>query len=156
MLGQMPDSGVSDNIRKTSGANIRKASGMTKTNTSSQLKKKEGPSSAPSLKKKFEEHGKRRVIDEFLKTAKKPSVAPDLPLKFQTVRERKLTVVNTMRDKPQTLSLDPSAKPDLGDVIIAAAAAKMVKLDPATPTPTSQEFGAQYCRWDVQRPIFCK
>lgn len=45
------------------------------------------------------------------------------------------------------LSLDPSAKPDLGDVIIAAAAAKMVKLDPATPSPTSQEFGAQYCRW---------
>ena len=44
------------------------------------------------------------------------------------------------------LSLDPSSKPDLGDVIIAAAAAKMVKLDPAVPAPTSQEFGAQYCR----------
>ena len=42
--------------------------------------------------------------------------------------------------------MDPSAKPDLGDVIIAAAAAKMVKLDPAMPSPTSQEFGAQYCR----------
>ena len=150
MLGQMPDPGVSDNIRKTSTAKNRKASDMTKANTSSQSKKKEGPSSAPSVKKKFEEHGKRRVIDEFLKTPKKLSVAPDLPLKFQTVRERKLTVVNTMREKPQALSLDPSAKPDLGDVIIAAAAAKMVKLDPAVPTPTSQEFGAQYCRCDQQ------
>ena len=34
----------------------------------------------------------------------------------------------------------------MGDVIIAAAAAKMVKLDPGVPTPTTEEFGAQYCR----------
>lgn len=99
MLGQMPDPGVSEKIRKTTRAKTsKKASGIWK----SPSKKKEGPSSAPSLKKKFEEHGKRRVIDEFLKTSKKSSVAaPDLPLSLQTVRERKLTVVNTMRDTTQ-------------------------------------------------------
>ena len=102
MLGQMPDPEVSEKIRKTTRAkSSRKASEMTK--PLSQSKKKEGPSSAPSLKKKFEEHGKRRVIDEFLKTAKKPSVVADVPLKLQTARERKLTVVNTMRDAPQKL-----------------------------------------------------
>ena len=101
-MGQMPDQEVSEKIRKTTRAkSTRKASDMTK--SLSQSKKKEGPSSAPSLKKKFEEHGKRRVIDEFLKTAKKPSVVADVPLKLQTARERKLTVVNTMRDAPQKL-----------------------------------------------------
>ena len=106
MLGQMPDPEVSDNIRKRSRAkSSRKGSEKPKATNSSLSKKKEGPSSAPSLKKKFEEHGKRVVIDEFLKTAKKPSVALDVPLKLQTARERKLTVVNTMRDAPQKLRL---------------------------------------------------
>ena len=96
----MPDPGVGEKIRKTTRAkSSRKATEIMK--TSSPSKKKEGPSSAPSLKKKFVEHGKRRVIDEFLKTSKKPSVAPDLPLNLQTVRERKLTVVNNMRDATQ-------------------------------------------------------
>ena len=55
-------------------------------------------------------------------------------------------MMNLKRIKYTFFSLNPSDKPDLGDVIIAAAAAKMVKLDPTTPSPTSQEFGAQYCR----------
>ena len=66
-------------------------------------KKKESYGPPPSVKKKFEEHGKRKVIAEFLNTPKKPSVVAavqELPLKQQTVRERKITVLNTMRDKP--------------------------------------------------------
>ena len=94
----------------------------------------------PSVKKKFEEHGKRQVITEFLKTPKKSSVNLDnVPLRLQTTRERKLTVVNAMRSPDKKISTvspasapdcDLPAKPDMGDIIIAAAAAKMVKLDP--------------------------
>ena len=40
---------------------------------------------------------------------------------------------------------DPG-KTELSDLVIAAAAAKMVKLDPGVPEPTAEEFGAQYCR----------
>ena len=94
----------------------------------------------PSVKRKFEEHDKRKVITEFLKSPKKSSVnLENVPLGLQTARERKVTVVNAMRSpdkKISTASLasttasDLPAKPDLGDIIIAAAAAKVVKLDP--------------------------
>ena len=94
----------------------------------------------PSVKRKFEEHDKRKVINEFLKTPKKSSVKlENVPLRLQTARERKLTVVNAMRSPDKKISTvspatapgsDLPAKPDLGDIIIAAAAAKMVKLDP--------------------------
>ena len=101
MLGQMPDPDYADNSRKTTKTkSSRKYSEITSPNPSKQSRKKDAPVSAPSLKKKFEEHGKRRVIDDFLKTPKKPSVAPDLPLKLQTARERKMTVINNMRDAP--------------------------------------------------------
>ena len=145
MLGQSP---VKTPTKKISRKKSKQSS-LEMQNTPRRIKKKEVSDPAPSVKKKFEEHGKRRVIDDYLKSPKKSSVmfAEDTPLKLQTARERKLTVVNTMRDshldKISPLSKD---KPDLGDVIIAAAAAKMVKLDPSVPEPTSQEFGAQYCR----------
>ena len=93
----------------------------------------------PSIKRKFEEHDKRKVITEFLRSPKKSSVnLESVPLRLQTARERKVTVVNAMRSpdkKISTVSLtsDLPAKPDLGDIIIAAAAAKMVKLDPTVP-----------------------
>ena len=106
----------------------------------------------PSVKRKFEEHDKRKVITEFLRSPKKSSVnLESVPLRLQTARERKVTVVNAMRSpdkKISTVSLtsDLPAKPDLGDIIIAAAAAKMVKLDPTVPEPTQTEVGKQYCR----------
>ena len=94
----------------------------------------------PSVKRKFEEHDKRKVISEFLRSPKKSSVnLENVPLRLQTTRERKLTVVNAMRSPAKNLppvspapapSLDLPAKPDMADIIIAAAAAKMVKLDP--------------------------
>ena len=106
----------------------------------------------PSVRRKFEEHDKRKVIDEFLRTPKKSSVnLENVPLRLQTARERKVTVVNAMRSpdkKISTASLasDLPPKPDLGDIIIAAAAAKMVKLDPTVPEPSLTEVGKQYCR----------
>ena len=92
------------------------------------------------MKRKFEEHDKRKVISEFLRSPKKSSVnLENVPLRLQTTRERKLTVVNAMRSPAKNLpplspapapGLDLPSKPDMADIIIAAAAAKMVKLDP--------------------------
>ena len=92
------------------------------------------------MRRKFEEHDKRKVITEFLRSPKKSSVnLEQVPLSLQTARERKVTVVNAMLSPDKKISTvspastaDPDipAKPDLGDIIIAAAAAKMVKLDP--------------------------
>ena len=79
------------------------------------------------------EHDKRKVIDDYLKSPKKSSVNLDnVPLRLQTKRERKLTVVNVMRGEDKSLSPAPvlPPKPGMADIIIAAAAAKMVKLDP--------------------------
>lgn len=102
--------------------------------------KRDSSAPPPSVRRKFEEHDKRKVITEFLRSPKKSSVnLENVPLGLQTARERKVTVVNAMRSpdkKISTASLasttasDLPAKPDLGDIIIAAAAAKVVKLDP--------------------------
>ena len=129
-----------------------KLSSMELLNTTRRTKKKETIDPTPSVKKKFEEHGKRRLIDDYLKSSKKSTFmfAEDTPLKLQTTRERKLTVVNSMRDNLDQISPQSKDKPDMGDIIIAAAAAKMVKLDPSVPEPTSQEFGVQHCRKVLQ------
>ena len=107
---------------------------------------RESSAPPPTVKKKFEEHDKRKVIDQFLKSPKKSSVPLDnVPLRLQTARERKLTVVNAMRSpdkKASSSSLvtaDLPPKPGLSDVIIAAAAAKMVKLDPTGLTEDNPE-----------------
>ena len=48
----------------------------------------------PSMRRKFEEHDKRKVITEFLRSPKKSSVnLEQVPLSLQTTRERKVTVV---------------------------------------------------------------
>ena len=73
-----------------------------------------------------------------MRTSPKESSVPleNVPLRLQTARERKLTVVNAMRSPDKKLSssslvtADLPPKPKLSDVILAAAAAKMVKLDP--------------------------
>ena len=98
---------------------------------------RESSAPPPTVKKKFEEHDKRKVIDQFLKSPKESSVPlENVPLRLQTARERKLTVVNAMRSPDKKLSsstlvtADLPPKPKLSDVILAAAAAKMVKLDP--------------------------
>ena len=48
--------------------------------------------------------------------------------------------------KPACSPAPDPGKTELSDLVIAAAAAKMVKLDPGVPEPTAEEFGAQYCR----------
>ena len=150
MLGQLPPSSTTT-TKKLSRSRSRNKSAEPTSQRKSSRREQSDPA-PPSTKKKFEEYEKRKTIDDYLKSPKKSSVSfsDDLPLKLQTARERKLTVVNTMRKEssvpPVKLSPGLSSKPDLGDVIIAAAAAKMVKLDPAVPAPTTEEFGAQYCR----------
>ena len=95
---------------------------------------RESSAPPPSVKKKFQEHDKRQVINQFLKSPKKSSIPLDnVPLRLQTTKERKLTVVNAMRTPEKKVSIptapDLPPKPDMGDIILAAAAAKMVKLD---------------------------
>ena len=71
-------------------------------NPSPRKSSKRETSDPPSTKKKFEEHEKRKVIDDYLKSPKKSTVtvSENVPLKLQTTRERKLTVVNTMKETP--------------------------------------------------------
>ena len=55
-------------------------------------------------------------------------------------------MLNHYLHKPACSPAPDPGKTELSDLVIAAAAAKMVKLDPGVPEPTAEEFGAQYCK----------
>ena len=97
MLGQAPSSLTP--MKKVSRSRSRN---LSMENPSPRKASRRDTSDPPSTKKKFEEHEKRKVIDGYLKSPKKSAVtfSDDIPLKLQTTRERKLTVVNTMKDTP--------------------------------------------------------
>ena len=104
MLGHVQSSQDLASSRKVSRSRSRNKSLEEPRPSARKPSEKRGASEpAPTLKKKFEEHEKRKTIDEYLKTSNKTSVSKttdDIPLKLQTSRERKLTVLNSMRETP--------------------------------------------------------
>ena len=89
----------------------------------------------PSLEEKFDQQDKRNKISAFLNTRKEagPSTAP-LP-KSPSVKAKNKAIIDALKDKITPAQPPPDAEPGspgpklrLSDVIIAAAAAKTVKL----------------------------
>ena len=122
-----------------------------------------------TVKEKIDQQAKRKVIDEFLNTPKKRLVSTEtcpIPFRQQSAKEQKISVLkmlSTTSAPANTMPERPPNKQELSDVIIAAAAAKMVKLDPEgfvltlhmfllllilflVPPPTMDEVGAQHCK----------
>ena len=89
-----------------------------------------------TVKEKIDQQAKRKVIDEFLNTPKKRLVSTEtcpIPFRLQSAKEQKISVLKMLSATPApatTSQEKPPNKQELSDVIIAAAAAKMVKLDP--------------------------
>ena len=103
---------------------------------SQEVVKKPKSINPPTVKEKFEQHAKRKVIDEYLNTPKKrPLPVGECPIPFRqkSAKEQQISVINVMKNKIPSSQPSPESSPkhDLSDVIIAAAAAKMVKLNPA-------------------------
>jgi hypothetical protein len=87
-----------------------------------------------TVKEKFEQQAKRKVIDEYLNTPKKRLLKTEtcpIPFRQKSAKEQKISVLKLISDTvpPSNPSSESTQKHDLSDIIIAAAAAKMVKLD---------------------------
>ena len=87
-----------------------------------------------TVKEKFEQQAKRKVIDEYLNTPKKRLLRTEtcpIPFRQKSAKEQKISVLKLISDTvpPSNPSQESTHKHDFSDVIIAAAAAKMVKLD---------------------------
>ena len=85
----------------------------------------------PSLKEKFDQQEKRNVISTFLNTRKEAAQLPKSP----AVKAKNKAIIDALTEKITPAQPPPDAEPgspgpklNLADVIIAAAAAKTVKL----------------------------
>ena len=92
----------------------------------------------PSLKEKFDQQEKRTRIKEFLDTCKDGASAPKSP----ALKAKNKAIIDALTEKippaqpPPDAALDsPGPRLKLADVIIAAAAAKTVKLKSEGKTP---------------------
>ena len=89
----------------------------------------------PTLDQKFDHQAKRNMIDTFLNTKRDSSPSKSLVPKSPSIREKNKAVIDALTEKITPAQPPPDAEPgtpgpklNLADVIIAAAAAKTVKL----------------------------
>ena len=90
---------------------------------------------SPSLDERFDQQAKRNMISAYLNIHKESIPSQPLVPKTPTMKEKNKAVIDALKDKITPAQPPPDAEPgspgpklNLADVIIAAAAAKTVKL----------------------------
>ena len=133
MLGLKTQEQKQPKIEKTKPKHPLQQKSTFKSTTPKKLKGKE-TTRQHSVKEKFEHENKRKVIDDYLNTPKKRLPTCPIPFRQKSAKEQKISVLNMLSDSASVTpkeSVSPTPQRlDLSDVIIAAAAAKMVKLNP--------------------------